>query len=210
MGLRRFLGLKGAGPGSDAETADDASAPAQRSALGSGDRANETATVRRIVAELSALPPGQAKFLAGFAYILSRAANADLDISDEETAVMERYTVESGGLTEAQAVLAVEIAKHQSRQEGGTEDFLVTREFRDLATEEQRLALVRCCFAVGAADTSISADENAEIREIATELGITRAQLNEVADEFKDRLSVIQAMRRAQGGDGPTDEPVAK
>ncbi len=202
MSLRRFFGLKDAGSG-----------PAGMDAAGGGgrsdghpvaDRAADTATVRRIVAELSALPPAAGRYLAGFAYILSRAAHADLDISDEETRLMERYVVEYGGLPEAQAVLAVEIAKHQSRQHGGTEDYLVTREFRDVAAHEQRLALLRCCFAVGAADASISAEENAEIRQIATELGLDRAQLNAVAGEFKDQLSVIQAMRRGHDGTANT------
>ena len=39
--------------------------------------------------------------LASFAYVMSRAANADLDISDEETAVMEQFVLEHGGLDEA-------------------------------------------------------------------------------------------------------------
>lgn len=164
-----------------------------------GDPAVETATVRRIVAQLSAMPPQQSRFLAGFAYILARAAQADLEISDEETQLMEGYVQSYGGLPEAQSVLAVEIAKSQTRLHGGTEDFLVTREFRDIATEEQRIALVRCCYAVGAADATISAEENAEVREIARELGLTREQLNAIGNEFRDKLSAIQAMRRSSG-----------
>ena len=200
MALRRFLGLKGADPGDAA--GDPAGEGHPSGAPDAADLAAETATVRRIVAELSALPPAQGRFLAGFAYILSRAAHADLDISAEETHLMERYVVDYGRLPEAQAVLAVEIAKNQSRMHGGTEDYLVTREFRDVATEEQRLALLRCCYAVGAADASISAEENAEIRQIASELGLDRSRLNAVAEEFKDQLSVIQAMRRSHGGAG--------
>ena len=203
MALRRFLGLKGAPPdaagAADAADIDPGAADPAGSTATSGSRAaSETATVRRIVAELSAMPPEQSRFLAGFAYILSRAAHADLDISDEETRLMERFVVEHSGLGEAQAVLAVEIAKHQSRHHGGTEDYLVTREFGDHATEAQREALLQCCFAIGAADSSISAEENAEVRQIANELGIGRERLNEIAAEFKDQLSVIQAMRRGR------------
>src|SRR6266550_6882547 len=73
--------------------------------------AGETATVRRIVARLEALPRDRARFLAGFAYVMSRAAEADFDISDAETKVMERYVVELGGIDEAQAVLVVQMAK---------------------------------------------------------------------------------------------------
>ena len=40
---------------------------------GNGD----TATVRKIAAELEGLPREQARYVAAFAYILGRAANAD-------------------------------------------------------------------------------------------------------------------------------------
>ena len=156
----------------------------------------ETATVRRIVARLEALPPERARFLAGFAYVMSRAAQADFDISDAETKAMERFVVELGGIDEAQAVLVVQIAKVQARQEGATEDFVVTREFAKIATEEQKLALLRCCFAVGAADESISAVEASVVNEIARELDVSREQLDAVRTEFHDRLSAIQAKRR--------------
>jgi uncharacterized tellurite resistance protein B-like protein len=158
--------------------------------------AGETATVRRIVARLEALPPERARFLAAFAYVMSRAAQADFDISEAETRAMERYVVELGGIDEAQAVLVVEMAKLQARQQGATEDFVVTREFAELATEEEKLALLRCCFAVGAADDSISAVEASVVNEIARELDVSRDQLNAVRTEFHDRLSAIQAMRQ--------------
>src|ERR1041384_4188156 len=83
---------------------------------GSGD----TETVRKIVRELDAMEPERARYLAAFAYILSRVASADLEVSEEETRAMERTLAESGGLTPEQAVLAVQIAKAQSRLFGGT------------------------------------------------------------------------------------------
>ena len=154
----------------------------------------ETETVRRIVASLEAMPPDQARYLAGFAYILSRAAEADMDISASETAAMERLVMEYGRLSEAQAVIVVEIAKTQSRLHGGTEDFLVTREFTRLASEEQRLALMRCCFVV-AADDSISAEESAVLSEIANELNLSDQQVAALRGEFTERFAAVQAMR---------------
>ena len=207
MVLRRFLGLGEKRADDELPEAADpdpgATDTAGSTATSGANAAAETATLRRIAAQLSALPPDKSRFLAGFSYVLSRAAHADLDITDDETRLMERFVVEHGGLTEPEAVLAVEIAKHQSRHHGGTEDYLVTREFRDHATTEQREALLRCCFAVGAADSSITAEENAEVRQIATELDISRERLNEIAGEFRDQLSVIQAMRRGRASAEP-------
>jgi uncharacterized tellurite resistance protein B-like protein len=162
--------------------------------------AAETAAVRRIVSRLEALPATQARYLAAFAYVMSRAAHADLEVSDAETAAMERFVVELGGIDEAQAVQVVQMAKLQTQLHGSTEDFLVTREFSRIATADQKLALLRCCFAVGAADDTITADEASVVNQIARELDVTRDQLNDVRDEFVERMSAIQAIRRLQAG----------
>ncbi|HEX3427178.1 MAG TPA: TerB family tellurite resistance protein [Candidatus Limnocylindrales bacterium] len=190
--LRRFLGLDH--PATDPRLPiGDAAPPLPASAA-------ETATARRIVARLEALPADEARYLACFAYVMSRAANADFDISDEETTVMERFLVDSGDLDEAQAVLVVEMAKLQARSQGGTEDFVVTREFRSISTPEQRQALVRCCFAVAAADGTIGPEEASVVNEIARELDLEPHEVNALRDEYHDQLSAVRAVRRAQGG----------
>jgi uncharacterized tellurite resistance protein B-like protein len=189
--FRRFLGL--------GRTAPDPRIPVGDDVEPTPDSPAETATARRIVARLEALPPAEARFLACFAYVMSRAANAEDDISPEETAVMERFTVEYGGLDSAQAVLVVQMAKLQARLHGGTEDYVVTREFRSISTVPQRLALLRCCFVVGAADGVISATEAGTINEIARELDLEPADVNAVRAEFHEQLSAVQALRRAGG-----------
>src|SRR5450759_3218129 len=86
--------------------------PADPSAAGVVDRpsslAEETEAIRRIVTRLEALPPEQARLLAGMAYILARAANADLNISDAETKAREGE-LETSGLDSSQAILVVEL-----------------------------------------------------------------------------------------------------
>ena len=180
----------------------EARAAASDSTASRVGEAEDGPTVRRIVGELQALPPDHARYLAGFAYILGRAAFADLDVSDVENAEMVRIMVEQGGLTEAQAVLVVEIARTAARLIGATEDFLVTRSWAATASEDQRIAVLRCCFLVGAADDSVSAEENATIKEIANELDIDDRRLNSIREEFHDRLSAVQAIRRQAGATG--------
>jgi uncharacterized tellurite resistance protein B-like protein len=160
------------------------------------DPSGDTATVRRIVAKLEAMPPQQARLLASAGYILARAANADLDISDDETTAMEDALQRTGALDEARAVLIVEMAKLQAKTVGGTEDFVVTREFKSISTPEQRLNLARAAFVVGAVNGSISAEESATANEIANELDIEDAQLAALRAEFTDQMSAVQQMRR--------------
>lgn len=194
MFIRRLLGLEHLDPTVQAPDAPGPAAPRRVDA-----DAGDTETVRRIVASLEALPPDQARFLAGFAYILSRAAEADMDISPAETATMEQIVVEPGGLSQAQAVIVVEIAKTQARLQGGTEDFLVTRGFAQTTTVEQRLALLRCCYLVGAADGGISGAESAVLSEIGNELELDEGQVATVRAVFADRVAAVRAMRAARG-----------
>lgn len=150
--------------------------------------------VRRIVSELDALPPERARWLAAFAYLLGRVAHADLAISGDETAAMVRLLQEVGELDEGQAVLVVEIAKRQNQLFGGTENFLVAREFRELATAEERRRLLACLLGVAAADESISSIEEREVKRIADELGLDRADFIDALGAFSEHREVLRGL----------------
>jgi uncharacterized tellurite resistance protein B-like protein len=156
----------------------------------------ETETVRRIVKALQDVDPARRRYLAGFAYVLARAANADLEITDDEARVMEHVVTEIGGVPEAHAVLVVEIARNQAELYSGTEDYLVTREFNATATDEERRALVAACFAVTASDDSINAEEYAELTQIAEELGLSRQDLNVIRGEYREQMVAVRELRR--------------
>jgi len=188
MVLRRLFG---GGPTEPDPKSDDALAPRPASA-----DMNETDTIRKIVGQLEALPIEQRRFVAGYAYILGRAAHADLVFGAEEVAAIEQAVVEVSGLPEAQAVLIVEMARNQAELYGATEDFLVTREFARTATLEDRQKLLRAAFRIGAADQSISSVESAELNSIGKELGFADAEVDAIRAEFADSLSVVQAMRQ--------------
>jgi uncharacterized tellurite resistance protein B-like protein len=170
VGLLRFLGLGG---DEDAERGD-------------------TEAVRRIARELEQLPAQKARYLASFAYVLARLANADLSIDETETSEMLRIVERVAGLSEAEATLVVEIAKSQARTLGGTQDYVVTREFRAASTREQRGELLECLYAVAAADGTISTEESAEIVKIGDELGFTRAESNSLRGAYRDKLAEFQ------------------
>ena len=164
------------------------------------DPAGDTATVRRIVAKLESMPPEQARLIASAAYTLARAANADLDISDEETAAIERELQSSEAIDEATAVLVTEMAKLQAKTVGGTEDYVVTREFKKLADDAQRVAVVRACYAVMAANGTISAEETGSVNQIADELDIDEDVLRSIRAEYHEKFSSVQQIRRVTQG----------
>jgi uncharacterized tellurite resistance protein B-like protein len=154
--------------------------------------AAETRTVRRIIEKLEEMEPERARYVATFAYILGRVAHADLEISDDETRAMERIVMQEGGLPEPQAVLVVQMAKSQNVLFGGTENFLVTREFNRLATREQKIALLHCLFGVSASDESISTVEDNEIRKVSRELEFTHQDFITIRLAHREHLAVLK------------------
>jgi uncharacterized tellurite resistance protein B-like protein len=164
-------------------------------AAGSNSRPapGDTETVRRIVGELDKLDPPRARYLAAFAYVLSRVAGADLHISDVETAKMVEIVERLGHLPEPQAILVVEIARSQHRLFGGTENFLVTREFRDIASDAERRELLDCLFAVSAADNAITAEEDAQIWQIASELGFSHPEYIKARLPYSKKRTVFSS-----------------
>ena len=162
------------------------------------DIERDTETVHRIVAELERLDRDTARYLAGFAYVLGRVAHADQDVSEEELRLMTKIVSELGHLPEAQARLVVHIARSQNELFGGTEDYLVTRQFKSMSTPAQRLELLDCVFAVAAVD-SISAVEESRIRQIASELGLDHAEFVKARAGYSDKRDVIRAFREDVG-----------
>ncbi len=156
----------------------------------------ETESVRRIASRLAALPPARARFLAAFAYLLGRAANANLQISDAEAAEMERLVTEVGGVDAGTASTVVDLARARADRYGATEDYLVTREFKAISTMDERERLLRCCFVVMAADDEVDEHESWLANRLAEELDIERPDLNRIRAEFHDRLSGVREIRR--------------
>jgi uncharacterized tellurite resistance protein B-like protein len=152
----------------------------------------QTEAVRKIVQKLDQLPEEQARYIAAFAFLLSRAARADLDISADETAVMERIVMQRGGLPEELAVVVVQMAKTQNQLFGGTENYLVTREFEHIATREQKLALLDCLFAVTAADESITSEEDNVVKQVSSELKLSHDDYIAARSHFRQYLAVLK------------------
>ena len=175
MSILKHLGIHAAPPATTAADAD---------------------SVRRIAQALDSLEPERARQIASLAFVLSRVANADLDISDVERAEMERQVVLWSGLPEAEATLVVEIARRQSILFGGTDNFLVTRELKSSLSHDEKTRLLHCLFAVSAADDSISAPEENIISQIASELGLDHREMVEIRSAYSSKRAVMKDLPR--------------
>ena len=137
---------------------------------------------------LDRLEPDRARYLARFAYLLGRVAHADQHVSTEETRVMERLVAREGQLPDDQAMLVVGLAKTSSLLFGGSDDFIVARDFAAETGYEQKLALLRCLFALSAAESNISIAEEREIQRIARELRVEQSDIVKLRLEYQRHL----------------------
>lgn len=167
MSILRWLGIESGGPGADDNQ------------------------LREIEDALEAHGPARARYLACFAYILTRAAKADHHVSDGEAQLMERIVAGRAGIDEAQAALIVRIARDAGHSRG-TDDYLITREFERIASREEKLALLDCLFAIAAADSPILTSEDNEVRRVASELKLEHADYIAVRQRHLEHLNVLR------------------
>jgi uncharacterized tellurite resistance protein B-like protein len=140
-------------------------------------QSQEFAPLRETLDALDHLEPNRARVLAAFAYLLGRVAFADQAVSAKETQAMEGLVRDQGALSQDQSMVVVQLAKTSNLLFGGSANFLVARQFAELATCDEKLSLMRCLFAVAATDDAISLTEEGEIHRIANELRIDQKDL---------------------------------
>lgn len=172
MSLLRFLGIGGASKG----------------------RESEPASLAEIGAQLEALPPEEARFVAAFSYLLARIAAADL-----RTDVVERDSIAHRLETFAEidhdlAGILADTAIRAAAAHEASDDHLVARAFRDMSEGPERIRLLRCLYAVAAADEDISTVENNEISEVARAIGIGQSDVVSLRLEFKKYLGSLKAL----------------
>lgn len=160
--------------------------------LGLSDAAEpEDNQLREIEKSLEAQGPDRARYLACFAYILTRAAKADHHVSDDEARLMEQILAERAGVDEEQAALIVRIAR-QAGHSRGTDDYLIAREFERVASREEKLKLLDCLFAIAAVDDAIQTVEDNEVRRVASELKLEHSDYIEVRKRHLGNLNVLR------------------
>ena len=172
MSLLRFLGIGGQKAGREAE-------PVSLVELGT---------------ELESLPPEESRFIAAFAYLLARVAGADMRTDDTELAEMARHLETFGGIEADKAQMLTASAVRIADTYSPSDDHLVARAFRDMTETPERLRLLRCLYAVAAADEMISTTEDNEIFEVAKAIGVQREQVVALRSEFKQYLGAMKAL----------------
>ncbi|MGQ0734638.1 MAG: TerB family tellurite resistance protein [Acidobacteriota bacterium] len=156
------------------------------------DGSDQHRALRDLLDALDRMEPARARYLAQFAYLLGRVAHADQHVTPEETRTMEAIVQREGHLAADQAVLIIGLAQTSNRLFGGTDNYLVAREFAATASPEQRVDLLRCLFAVSATEGGISILEEQEIQRIARELRVEQPELVALRLEYRQLLPGVR------------------
>jgi uncharacterized tellurite resistance protein B-like protein len=172
LSLLRFLGLGSASQG----------------------RESEPVSLAEIGTKLDALPPEEARFVAAFSYLLARVAAADLRTDNvERDSIAERlesFADIDHGLSGILADTAIQAVTANE----ASDDHLVARAFRDMTGRSERIRLIRCLYAVAAADKNISNAEDNEIYEVARAIGVGHSDVVGLRLEFKEYLGTLKAL----------------
>jgi uncharacterized tellurite resistance protein B-like protein len=151
-----------------------------------------------VVDVLEDLEPARARYVAGFAYLLGRIAGADSHVSPDEAALMKQLIIEEGRVSAGEAEAIVRLALDDNRRFGGTHNLIVTRELTEVTSLEQRLGILRCLFAMSAADASVQVVEDNEIRRISQELRIEHGDFIRARLEVREHLAVLREKQRRE------------
>jgi uncharacterized tellurite resistance protein B-like protein len=149
-------------------------------------------SLAELEATLMGLDAKTRRYVACFAYILTRSARADHQVTDSEAREMQRILAAQTAIPEVQAAVIVSLAGQQARRSGGTDDFVVTREFDRVASHEQKVGLVDALFTVSSVDASIVTIEDNEIRRIANELKIEHSEYIAVRARHLKNFKVLK------------------
>jgi uncharacterized tellurite resistance protein B-like protein len=172
LSLLRFLGLGGKTAGRD----------------------EQPESIAELTTELESLPLEEARFVAAFAYLLARVAGADLHIDEVEESEIVRHLEQFGQIPAERAGLLTTSALRMVDSHSSTDDHLVARAFRDMSEAPERLRLLRCLYAVAAADETISTTEDNEIFRVASSIGVPHEQVIGLRSEFKQYLGSMKAL----------------
>ncbi len=151
-------------------------------------------SLKAIAARLEGLPDDEARFAAAFAYLLARIAGSDLRTDDDERQEMARHLATFAGFDPERASLLSETAAQAAQTYSASDDHLVARAFREMSDRADRLRLVRCLYAVAAADQTISTREDNTIFEVAASIRVEREDVVAIRAEFRRHLGTLRAL----------------
>lgn len=146
----------------------------------------------RLVSELPDDTEEELVTVACVAGLLARVAYSDLKIFETETTAMKNGLTEFTDLKITEIDCLVKIAKEEIQELVDHEHHLYVRPLNDLMNNEDKKKILRCLFAVAAADGKVENLESEEIRRITKSLLLTHNDFIEAKLTVKEKLGALR------------------
>ena len=132
------------------------------------------------------------KLVAGWAGLLGRVANADMELSPEEIARIREILEKTHGLDGGSVSKIADLLDGNRVELLSVEDHFYSRMINDGAGRAEKLALIESLFQVAAADDIVRQNEDATIRMISRSLFVSHDEFIEIRSKFRDKLAVLK------------------
>lgn len=151
-----------------------------------------SATIEKIETSLAGLPAERARFLACVALLAARVAHIDHQICEGEEARIRKVLRDHFELGEelARSVAAIALESERSIT---VEHHLVTRKLNELASREEKIAVLRALFYI-AAEGDITEQESDQIGSLAGALLLPRSDFLAVRADYREHRALVKSL----------------
>ncbi len=132
----------------------------------------------------------EVKWIAAYAGLLGKVANADTSLDKKELGVIQELLGRHVELEAEQVRDILSLFEEHRVRLLSIEDYIYIRLANETADRKRKLELIRALFCVAAADGVISGGEENEIRRVTQGLGLSHRDYIEARLEFKEHLSI--------------------
>jgi len=140
----------------------------------------------------SDLTEQEIKFIAGFSGLLGRVALADMILEEEELEKIRQILNRETSISAARVDRIVNLLKMNADEYFGSENVYYTRLINASSDKKQKMDVLNALFAVAAANESVSAEEEAEMKLIADGLRLTHPEYIDVRLKYRDKLDIFK------------------
>ena len=138
---------------------------------------------------LAGRPEDEVKRITAYAGLLGKVAYADLEVSAAEEARVRELLADELGLSAVDAEAVGGLLRAQRARLFLVEDYVYARLVNELCDREAKLALLRCLFAVAAADGAVTGEEDATIGNVARDLRLSQGDFIEARSTVRQSLA---------------------
>ncbi len=143
----------------------------------------------QISAKLDGLNPPEAERIISLAFLLCRVALADHHMTDEEEKQIAETLRSKFSLSDEHLSLLLELLHDEQKVFGSTKNYSLTKGMAESFSEAEKVKIMECLFRVAAADQRLTPEEESELRNITSQLGLDDGVFIDLRIQYRELRS---------------------